>query len=224
MKKLSVLMIVAMAAATVAMAEVKTGTIQWSTSVGLYNHASTSSSFDDVDTDGVLVNYDVLWQLIHTTDGSTHLPDLSAANYLDAKDELLGTQRLGNASYFDTTFGMDKSLWVNDPSSLTTTVSLDDSVTAYYVYQRVYELPQGATAPSAGDYYWDSGVKNVAHDITDGSNQARIFLEYDGQTTWETPIKANLQVQGSTSVPEPATMSLLGLGALAMVLRRKLRK
>ena len=29
---------------------------------------------------------------------------------------------------------------------------------------------------------------------------------------------------GSTSVPEPATMSLLGLGALAMVLRRKLRK
>ena len=27
-----------------------------------------------------------------------------------------------------------------------------------------------------------------------------------------------------TQVPEPATMSLLGLGALAMVLRRKLRK
>jgi hypothetical protein len=29
---------------------------------------------------------------------------------------------------------------------------------------------------------------------------------------------------GQTSVPEPATMSLLGLGALAMVIRRKLRK
>ena len=27
-----------------------------------------------------------------------------------------------------------------------------------------------------------------------------------------------------TSIPEPATMSLLGLGALAMVLRRKIRK
>ena len=38
----------------------------------------------------------------------------------------------------------------------------------------------------------------------------------------------SLQIKGSTaeatSVPEPATMSLLGLGALAMVLRRKLRK
>lgn len=31
-------------------------------------------------------------------------------------------------------------------------------------------------------------------------------------------------VQEATSVPEPATMSLLGLGALAMVIRRKLRK
>ena len=30
--------------------------------------------------------------------------------------------------------------------------------------------------------------------------------------------------QASSAVPEPATMSLLGLGALAMVLRRKLRK
>jgi hypothetical protein len=31
-------------------------------------------------------------------------------------------------------------------------------------------------------------------------------------------------VQQSTQIPEPATLSLLGLGALAMVLRRKLRK
>ena len=35
---------------------------------------------------------------------------------------------------------------------------------------------------------------------------------------------ATFSTAGSTSVPEPATMSLLGLGALAMVLRRKLRK
>ena len=34
----------------------------------------------------------------------------------------------------------------------------------------------------------------------------------------------NAKFQATAAVPEPATMSLLGLGALAMVLRRKLRK
>ena len=37
-------------------------------------------------------------------------------------------------------------------------------------------------------------------------------------------LKINGSVTESSSVPEPATMSLLGLGALAMVIRRKLRK
>ena len=36
--------------------------------------------------------------------------------------------------------------------------------------------------------------------------------------------QATFQVAAAPAVPEPATMSLLGLGALAMVLRRKLRK
>ena len=35
---------------------------------------------------------------------------------------------------------------------------------------------------------------------------------------------AFFEVGGPTPIPEPATMSLLGLGALAMVLRRKMRK
>jgi hypothetical protein len=33
-----------------------------------------------------------------------------------------------------------------------------------------------------------------------------------------------LKHPGAAPIPEPATMSLLGLGALAMVLRRKIRK
>lgn len=37
-------------------------------------------------------------------------------------------------------------------------------------------------------------------------------------------IRTGMTLNGDVVVPEPATMSLLGLGALAMVIRRKLRK
>ena len=38
------------------------------------------------------------------------------------------------------------------------------------------------------------------------------------------PMTMSGDIQSTAAIPEPATMSLLGLGALAMVLRRKLRK
>lgn len=45
-----------------------------------------------------------------------------------------------------------------------------------------------------------------------------------GGTSRLTTLQFNGDVSKTSAVPEPATMSLLGLGALAMALRRKLRK
>lgn len=51
------------------------------------------------------------------------------------------------------------------------------------------------------------------------------FSANDGATTvYDSNSSANYNADFTTAIPEPATMSLLGLGALAMVLRRKIRK
>lgn len=51
------------------------------------------------------------------------------------------------------------------------------------------------------------------------------FSASDGvNTVYDNNTGANYEATFETAIPEPATMSLLGLGALAMVLRRKMRK
>ncbi|MBP5787112.1 MAG: PEP-CTERM sorting domain-containing protein [Kiritimatiellae bacterium] len=59
-----------------------------------------------------------------------------------------------------------------------------------------------------------------------GDNDHALYSAADGSATTDHASAAvfNTSFTTTTSVPEPATMSLLGLGALAMVIRRKLRK
>ncbi|MDD2239341.1 MAG: PEP-CTERM sorting domain-containing protein [Kiritimatiellae bacterium] len=91
---------------------------------------------------------------------------------------------------------------------------------------------QGLSLPhlevSGNNDKWEdmTGV-NVASGVDAGTHTVAVwFHANDGGTTdvYDNNASANYVADFETAIPEPATMSLLGLGALAMVLRRKIRK
>ena len=93
------------------------------------------------------------------------------------------------------------------------------------------EIIWNQTALDGNDYRGDwSGSVNVANGLAAGSHTLAVWAKsWDnsgglGQgDSYLSDGGANYTADFQT-IPEPATMSLLGLGALAMVLRRKIRK
>lgn len=183
--------------------------VAWKINWGFYQHDATDLT--TLDAGAVLDKYDVLWQLIYAGPNNTIDPiDLTADGFVSEDDEVLGSRLLsnGNSGVFDNLLFTE-----NDSATQTTLDYVYSEDDPYYVYQRIYE----SQTPVAGTYYYESPL--VKLDTSYAASAQDLFLGPE-----ESGIQATLQVQGPASVPEPATMSLLGLGALAMVLRRKLRK
>ncbi len=205
MKKLSLVLAALVVASTMALAN----DVAWKINFGMFTH--DASDLTNPDKDGILTQYDVLWQLIYAGPNNAIDPiDLTTDGFVSGDDEVLGSRLLssGNSGIFDDT------LYTEDTAGTVTTLSYVYSEdNPYYVYQRIYESQQ----PEAGTYYYESELKKLDSDYDFGSQTISLGPDESG-------LQSTLQVQGPASVPEPATMSLLGLGALAMVLRRKLRK
>lgn len=204
MKKILATLVALIVLAGVAMANQVVWMVPW----GVYDHEASDLTGS---TDGVLEKYDVLWQLIYAGPNNVADPvDLTKDYYLGGDDELLKDRSLtlGSSGVFDA--------WLNNggnDDACSDELTYADESTAYYVYQRIYE----AKVPVEGTYYYDTKPELLGSDYFRGSQTLNVGTDDIG-------VQPNLIVGGPSEVPEPATMSLLGLGALAMVLRRKLRK
>lgn len=229
MKKLIVMALLSCFAAS---AFAKVG-IEWNTQtpgIFWYGQAGTSSSTEVL----ALNKSDILWQLIYA--GADNKidpvnkedPEISLGKvYGDDevwKERLISQNTDSSLGPKDVmpTAASDETTWqVRGINASGNTVYTDLAwETAGFVYQRVWgSIGSDGATDEQGLYYYESGL-------------TELNLGYDpkgaAQVAYLNPVKGQGAVLNNfiptPEVPEPATMSLLGLGALAMVLRRKLRK
>ncbi|MBP5787087.1 MAG: PEP-CTERM sorting domain-containing protein [Kiritimatiellae bacterium] len=214
MKKIAILTALAMAA-TASFAAIN---VQW-TNYGFLSGADVSSyATQDADM--------LLWELVYTANSSITTPTLdttSGAITYGAGDEVLSSRLWERGS---DTIEITDVTGTTQPSP-TITMDLDYATPigdAFYVNPN-YSQSVGGIYAAVFQYMADGSVYYEVTELNTDINWANTMSASDKVNfDMENDTRIATYLGQVTPVPEPATMSLLGLGALAMVIRRKLSK
>ena len=216
MKKFLLALIVLAAAASVASAGVG---ITWNTGGGWAEaHDSVGASTP------LLANNGALWQLIYAGADNIANPingsgSADPANDYVAvgSDDVVWAERTiaqsgGTAPQDGTQWDEWLGLSNTEPAPLFTDLAW---TTAGFVYQRVFE----SIMPVTGTWFYQTGLLALDTTFAGGVMTPQSF--YIDENGGLGPILPNQQAVVAGVIPEPATMGLMGLGALVLAIRRR---
>lgn len=215
MKKILMAVFALVVAATVASAGVA---INWNVLYGAYTHDAPNVT-DYPSANNLLGTYSAIWQLIYAGADDTIDPipshEVPVAGGINGDyvygDDIVWGQREINVGGGAAGDGTSWNDWMLNVSG---NPNYEDAawVTDGFVYQRVFETQVFGTI-TVGDYYYETGLLELNTGWSSGAPYQSFMLD--------TPTAGFQAGTPIYTIPEPATMSLLGLGALAMVLRRR---
>ena len=186
--------------------------INWTTLWGVYDHSAADLTGGD---NPLLGSYSAIWQLIYAgADGIANTPDynqVGGANgdYVTGDDVVWAQREIpqGGGTLADGTVWDN---WMRNQGGNQTYEDLGWS-TPGSVYQRIFE-----GTPGPNTWWGDTELFTFDTSYAAGSLPQGFALDSaDGSIGWK-PTQ-----QFPAPIPDPATLSLLGLGALALIRRKR---
>ena len=188
--------------------------INWGTGFGVFDHTETDLVGGSA---ALLDSYSAIWQLIYAgADGINNPADYNQVggpngDYVTGDDVVWAQRTIAQGGGTAPEDGTVWDNWMAYQSGGDQDYKDFGWTTAGSVYQRIFE---GTPGPET--WWGDTQLFTFSTGYAEGSQPDFFFLDDpDGNFGWQ-PTQ-----QFPPPIPEPATLSLLGLGALALIRRKR---